>query len=707
MVAYIESGRHQKRAFAETSFRGSRPPIEGAHMPGRLQSGAVEQFGHPLGEGEEGECRRSRGVDDKPGGSSSGRGGRAGGLESRSREGRLRESEPSPKRQKEEEGEGRREERPGSVKETQPQEERLKARSEEERQQRSGRDPRRQRFGSRAKPSKEGDETCKKADEETKKEGQLLQHWELGQGQERVRLVFLSDGGQRHLRGDKDGKENLVEMPGSLDRDFIVVGSGTTPEHPGADLGHQPPRTSTSFPSILQDPLGCTNATSNATGGLTHLLLSGPGPARPSAGAFGCSGTTPQGVRGPDGREALDSDLPVRTGSGGVGHCSYGGGDGACCPRSPRGRSPADRCNPGLRQQSRCRSRRRLEERGEQRQGRQELRKRQGLAKGRQGRLQGHQGEQGWRERQGQGSWQMRRQQDGGGDTSPVQKGSDFAGASAAPEALHVGQPMGVGPPSPGGQTPDVCKRELGAKSPFCFTSNTVPAEERKIGPSQEYSPVGPCVDTTKPVSDSCRDLEGKDLVAMGDILSSILDEFHVKGFMHSKSQSSGLVPSCIFPLPLSSEILGSSPYGSLARATCQALNLLYGESDGGKKMRPSGARDRALKFILQCVETVGSWNEVFPRLSFDTFFKSKGVDYRGEEVRLAQRITWETISPAMPPEVGGVSLLDFCSLGTRHYVENFSNYLVPPEKRFLGRPPLVMVDDSDWASVCEGLLAR
>jgi hypothetical protein len=106
-------------------------------------------------------------------------------------------------------------------------------------------------------------------------------------------------------------------------------------------------------------------------------------------------------------------------------------------------------------------------------------------------------------------------------------------------------------------------------------------------------------------------------------------------------------------------------------------------------------------------VETVGSWNEVFPRLSFDTFFKSKGVDYRGEEVRLAQRITWETISPAMPPEVGGVSLLDFCSLGTRHYVENFSSYLVPPEKRFLGRPPLVMVDDSEWASVCEGLLAR
>ena len=62
----------------------------------------------------------------------------------------------------------------------------------------------------------------------------------------------------------------------------------------------------------------------------------------------------------------------------------------------------------------------------------------------------------------------------------------------------------------------------------------------------------------------------------------------------------------------------------------------------------------------------------------FDAFFKAKGVDYRGEEVKIAQRFSWSSISPALPPEVGGVSLRDFCTLGTRYYVENFGEFLAP-----------------------------
>ena len=56
----------------------------------------------------------------------------------------------------------------------------------------------------------------------------------------------------------------------------------------------------------------------------------------------------------------------------------------------------------------------------------------------------------------------------------------------------------------------------------------------------------------------------------------------------------------------------------------------------------------------------------VLPPLTLMLFFLSKGVDYRGEEVKVAQRICWDSISPAFPPEVGGVSLLDFCTLGTK-----------------------------------------
>ena len=278
-------------------------------------------------------------------------------------------------------------------------------------------------------------------------------------------------------------------------------------------------------------------------------------------------------------------------------------------------------------------------------------------------------------------------------------------GVVATPPILVEGQESEAVPPSPGGVGLDVSAGEFGAKPPFGFTSSELAVEGEKFGMSQEYPPAVTRSDTTNFCLEDRCSLEGKDLVAMGSILNVILDEFLNKGSMHSKSKSSGLVKCCIFPLPLSSEILGNSPYPSMARATCRALNLLYGESDDGKSGRPSAARDRALGFICQCVESVGSWGESFPKISFDKFFKSKGVDYRGEEVKIAQRISWETISPALPPEVGGVSLLDCCTLGTKHFVQHFSEYLVPPEKRFLGRPPLVMVDEKDWAAVVTGLV--
>ena len=82
-------------------------------------------------------------------------------------------------------------------------------------------------------------------------------------------------------------------------------------------------------------------------------------------------------------------------------------------------------------------------------------------------------------------------------------------------------------------------------------------------------------------------------------------------------------------------------------------------------------------------------------------------MDYRGEEVKVAQRFSWSSISPAMPPEVGGVALLDFCSMGTNFYVEHFPEFLVPPDKRFLGRPPTVMLADEDWLEVCRGLIQQ
>ena len=195
--------------------------------------------------------------------------------------------------------------------------------------------------------------------------------------------------------------------------------------------------------------------------------------------------------------------------------------------------------------------------------------------------------------------------------------------------------------------------------------------------------------------------------MAMGGLLNKILDDFENDVFLHSRPQSSGTGNGSIFPLPLSSEIIERSSHPRMVVATCRALNFLYGERASRPKQKLSAACGRALEFIVSCVDSMGDWVVVFPPINFDIFFRAKGIDYRGEEVKIAQRISWLSIAPALPPEVGGVSLLDYCSLGTKYYIENFSEFLVPPEKQFLGRLPTVMVREADWMSLCQGLIER
>ena len=199
--------------------------------------------------------------------------------------------------------------------------------------------------------------------------------------------------------------------------------------------------------------------------------------------------------------------------------------------------------------------------------------------------------------------------------------------------------------------------------------------------------------------------LEGEKFVAMGNLLNVTLDGLFKLVSSHSRPQPSGKGEFDIFPLPLSSPVIEGSKCPSMARATCRALNSFYSVTFEREKDAVSAAGLRALRFICGCVDDMAMWNDVFPPLDFDVFFRAKGVDYRGKEVRVAQRISWESISPALPPEVGSVSFSEFCTLGTKYYVDNFEEFLVPPEKRFLGRPPSVMVDKEDWFDVCSGLI--
>ena len=84
-----------------------------------------------------------------------------------------------------------------------------------------------------------------------------------------------------------------------------------------------------------------------------------------------------------------------------------------------------------------------------------------------------------------------------------------------------------------------------------------------------------------------------------------------------------------------------------------------------------------------------------------------KGVDYRGEEIRLARKVVWESIEASLPAHVGELDLRDFCEGGVLHYVTHFENYLLPVSDQLIGKPPRVFVDDDSWESLARGLLDR
>eukprot|EP00438_Fugacium_kawagutii_P032414 Skav234917 [mRNA] locus=scaffold840:917441:922639:+ [translate_table: standard] len=166
-----------------------------------------------------------------------------------------------------------------------------------------------------------------------------------------------------------------------------------------------------------------------------------------------------------------------------------------------------------------------------------------------------------------------------------------------------------------------------------------------------------------------------------------------------------------VYPLPTSGSLLvefTGSPEGpktTWLQCLCVALNSMWGGelfSDGPVTEVQRGclntlANDVSYFCNLECPMEDISWSE---------FFRVKSIDYKGDEVQVAQWFSWENISPALPREIGVVPLEELCEHGARHYVTHFDLYLKPREEWGSWKRPRVMVDDSDWSAVCEGLLA-
>eukprot|EP00438_Fugacium_kawagutii_P021703 Skav224769 [mRNA] locus=scaffold1604:630943:636934:- [translate_table: standard] len=202
-------------------------------------------------------------------------------------------------------------------------------------------------------------------------------------------------------------------------------------------------------------------------------------------------------------------------------------------------------------------------------------------------------------------------------------------------------------------------------------------------------------------------DLVGCTLMGLGPrIVQGLLEAFPLR------SKTMGEVKeSLLFPLPTSStSLLRAFPDLAPLKVTwlsgiCMALNSIYGcnlfcERD------VNDVTGECLKLILVDVERWNSLTGVLERFDWDSFFNTRGIDYKGDEVKNAMTFCWSNIQPALPAEIGRVPLREVCTLGARHYVDNFDSFVRDAKDCSLKKAPRVMVRDSDWPEVCRGLVA-
>ena len=210
------------------------------------------------------------------------------------------------------------------------------------------------------------------------------------------------------------------------------------------------------------------------------------------------------------------------------------------------------------------------------------------------------------------------------------------------------------------------------------------------------------------PTKKSELDLVGKSLFELGPLILQWLLEVIPLRSKHMGGRSS----SSLFPLPTSRSCLASVLPGSCPTSlswigsVCLCLNSLWGQELHYEGKVSEAAVD-ALQLLFKDVLRLKDLSGKITAFDWDTFFDTRGIDYKGDEVKTAQQFSWSNISPALPDEIGRVPLEEVCTHGARHYVENFDQYIRPVADREHVRAPRVMVSDEDWPAVCRGLVAK
>ena len=206
--------------------------------------------------------------------------------------------------------------------------------------------------------------------------------------------------------------------------------------------------------------------------------------------------------------------------------------------------------------------------------------------------------------------------------------------------------------------------------------------------------------------SDVLAELCGKLLGECGAwLLQKVLEVLPLRSKFKGKDTCRSL-----FPLPTSRTVLGEAfPILNEVEVNwllcvCMGLNSMWGGNVfSDTPLR--GCHRLCLEYLVQQVQRFCKVEARVEQFDWEDFHKVKSIDYKGEEVKVARKFAWKHISPALPAEIGKVALEDVCSLGCKHYVQNFESYLKPRDQWKLVKPPRVMVDDLDWPEVCRGLV--
>ena len=179
---------------------------------------------------------------------------------------------------------------------------------------------------------------------------------------------------------------------------------------------------------------------------------------------------------------------------------------------------------------------------------------------------------------------------------------------------------------------------------------------------------------------------------------------------LHSQLTGRGS-PNTVFPLPTSRDHV--SRFFCSARdheiewvlAICIGLNSFWGGPLFNEK-ELSKVHCRLLEGFMNDVHRLSDLKETVDSFDWKTFFSSRSIDYKGEEVKTAKSFSWSNIGPALPKEIGVVPLRDLCEQGCKYYVDNFPQFLRPVEEWPLVKKGRVMVSQEDWPEVARNLVS-